>query len=1114
MKKKTNSRDNKASRPYFLLSSPILSQAMSSDAYVSLMADFFGDHPVEGFEQALSKLLRSNRFRKYFAATHSRIHEAATSGLSIGGLRSTRAWQIAAFTLKEAAEKLSEFEVHRDEIERSILCGDYILALQILDDGVDRFGEALWYVRTKLLLLSELKRTEELASYCETIQIGTEATLISSILHFSRVLTDTDSPVSVLDKLISTASTELRETRYEDFASLIELLFTPQPIMASRDYWPALKLLHVFPVIDQFVILERILAFAVTRKDQAPIEELDEKIANLAAATGLRGIRRLSIAHDRTATSNIASSGTELLELYDAGKNAEAAYYFSKNFKEIQNPLAYVNIIAKSCANAAEDFVMPLIAAPILGKLIKNLTAIYSIAPTANNAVESMASMIVRYHGMKCFPQLQLTLYKALPWRYETKGRNVVGQLALIDGGEVTPLSAMIAATNEFIQEEVPAALGAELPLYRILKRKSIELMCVDSTAEVCEETIGKYLEVEPRHKDRIELLSLYLLKSEQHQRLLVLAAHELVNGPTAYLVLPMDRLIQLIEENAYSDLAAVVISFYYQRYVSQQKDYVLNETLDDFLTSNHVDRPSSLLKKTQKIDNIHAVFYRDICVPEVLDYLSSFSSIHELFAERIKILDELSERQLIDSDARSAELEDIVSQVIIDTATNNLNGAKIAVDESALRKNLRTEVANLVNLFHQTQDANDDRFTITPDQPGIGKAHGYLSGARNAVILRLCNLVMESFLFDEKYGLDKTLSGEIRHGFFSNLMHARLEERKLLAETDANGRYRPNLHWREINHLINLSSMEEIEKLINRFGEKLNVLISEAESWMKIRNGSDGARGYLESDLAKDEFDKIRRFVEGSNDSEAVCNYIFSVVWKRVEASLAKIRDQLNNGFRSEVDNLFQELEDQLMQLKRHVALVELMGAIAQVRNGIKEDISTAAEWFRRAELSEIQAGTLEKAIAIAINSFERVKGAIFGIKTDFKQSFQYVQIEDSSVKPFILAFVNLLDNSYRHSGLWSRTQVRIEGSVEGGTAVIRISNDLSAEKSASLTPEILSAIRSKISNADSINLIRTEGGSGLVKAFNGISSLGPNTRLDVDCREDEFTAIVYYGT
>jgi hypothetical protein len=507
-------------------------------------------------------------------------------------------------------------------------------------------------------------------------------------------------------------------------------------------------------------------------------------------------------------------------------------------------------------------------------------------------------------------------------------------------------------------------------------------------------------------------------------------------------------------------------------------------------------------------------VFYKDICIPEVLDYLSCFNNIHELFAERIKILDELSERELIDSNARSAEVEEIVSRVVIETATTNLNGAKIAVDESALRKKLRIEVGNLLEIFHQTQDANDDRFTVTPEQLTSGKAHGYISGARNAIIFRLCKLVIDSFMFDEKFGLDKTLSGEIRHGFFSNLMHARLEEKKLLAETDAQGHYMANQHWREINHLVSQDAMNQIEKVINRFGEELNGLITEAEGWMKIKNGTDGMTGILEYDLPKKDFDSIRRFVEGGNDAEAVCNHIFEILWIGFDRCLAEIRDKLNGVFRDKVDKLFQQLEQDLVHLKRHIAMVELMSAIAQVRNGIREDISTASEWFRRTKSNEIQAGTLEKAVAIAINSFERVKGSIFGIATDLDHNLQQVPIADHHVKPFILAFVNLLDNCYRHSGLWSRTQVRIDGKLEGNVAVLKINNDLSPEKARSLTPDILAAIRSKISNADSLNLIRTEGGSGLVKAFNGISGLGSDMRLDVSCGDGIFSAIIYYGT
>jgi hypothetical protein len=450
----------------------------------------------------------------------------------------------------------------------------------------------------------------------------------------------------------------------------------------------------------------------------------------------------------------------------------------------------------------------------------------------------------------------------------------------------------------------------------------------------------------------------------------------------------------------------------------------------------------------------------------------------------------------------------------VIETATSNLNGAKLAVDEAGLQKKILPELQSLLSLFHENSGGNEDRFTVFPDDDKIGRAHGYISGVRNAIILRICTLVMDSFLFDEKLGLDKTLSGEIRHGFFSNLMHARLEQAKLLAELDEQGKYRPNSHWREINQLVSSSFTERMEALLNNFGERLNSVIANAEEWMKIQQGNEGKDGVFQHELMKNDFDKVRAFVEKEHKAEQVCEFIFGILWENVEKEAGAIRDRLNGSFRSQVDGLFAKLESDLMLLKRNMALMEMMNAISQARDGIKEDISTSAEWFRRTKSNVIQAGTLGKAVAIAINSFASVKGSDFDIRMELDSGLQDVPIQDVSVKPFILAFVNLLDNCYRHSGLWSRTQVSIRGTIVNDQSIIRVENDLSAEKLLSLTPEVMSGIENKISNADSLNLIRTEGGSGLVKAYNALVGIGATTRLHVEVNDKNFAAVVDYGT
>ncbi|GGY48840.1 hypothetical protein GCM10007387_33880 [Pseudoduganella albidiflava] len=1114
MKKNQQKSRKRFSSAYSSLYSSVLSATLPDDEYKALIANLIRDDDLHGLPRNLDKLILTRRFRKHFAGLHTGVIEAAKNGLSIGGLSEERAWRLIRFTLQKNQELINEFTSFREGIDRDILNGSYDAALGSLENLKEKLGESIWYVRTKILLLSELKRPSDLANYSDHLQLGIETTLIGSILHYARVLTDTDSPISVLERIIFSTSAELKDTPYDEFASLLELLFTPQPLMTSRSYWPAILRLHALTAIDQYTILEKILRLALANNEFKQLLETDQmrirEFKQLVNETKIHALQKLYNALDQIQLHQRSEIGDRLIKNYELGMYGDVISIFNENHAEMQDPLNYANILAKSLVSNTDTEVS--FKAPIIDRVTKHLKNIYALSKNTKNSLEALKSLAVRFNNAGWAPQLQLAVYKALPWKYEESGRNIAARLALLSSVEPTPYSLLIATSQSYFDESEVPGYCEPVPTYRILKRRALHAIDESPRAKFTEDLLDQYLDAEKRIKDGLETRVLYFLKSGRKEELLCAAARYLVDIESAYLVLPMERLIEIIETDGHASLEAVIVAFYYYRFVSQNKDYVLNESFEDLLLQHDISLPSELIRRDGADDKLSQVFYREICIPEVLDFLSCFNNIHELFAERVKILDELSERELIDSGTRSREVEDIVGRVIIETATTNLNGAKISVDESAIRKKIRVEIANLVTLFDQHINSAEERFTITLDQPVFGKAHGYLSGARNAIILRLCNLVMEAFMFDEKFGLDKALSGEIRHGFFSNLMHAKLEEKKLLAETDAKGFYLPNDHWREINHLVSKSGMEEIEQILNKFGEDLNSLIAEAENWMKIKTAATGGSALIEYELSKDDFDKIYAYVESEKDPDAICMFIFRILWEHIDNSLDGIRERLNGQFRTDLDGLFQVLETNLLHLTRHMSLVELRGAVSQVRNEVRDDISTAAEWFRRATSNEILAGTMDRAIAIAITSFERVKGGVFAIDTNLSASLNQVPIDNTAVKPLILALVNLLDNCYRHSGLWSRTKVTINGKVVDNLVILEIQNDLIAEKSLTLTSEFISAIRSKISNADSLNLIRTEGGSGLVKAFNSIASLGGGTRLDVAMIEGKFTATIYY--
>jgi hypothetical protein len=343
--------------------------------------------------------------------------------------------------------------------------------------------------------------------------------------------------------------------------------------------------------------------------------------------------------------------------------------------------------------------------------------------------------------------------------------------------------------------------------------------------------------------------------------------------------------------------------------------------------------------------------------------------------------------------------------------------------------------------------------------------------------------------------------------------MRARLEERKLITESDDFGKYQKNVYWRERNSLLRDEFWVEIELHLGAFSANFNQLIIDAEEWMKIVDDEldqkDRVFTYL---LGKHEFDRIKSFVDVAIDAEKVSAFIMDIMWEKTESYLDIIRDKINGEFRDKVDALFDRLETNIRASKGTIQLIELMSAIGHARSEIKEDITTVAEWFRRIENLQLQAQSLDRVIEIAISSFEQVKGGASAIQRNISHELRSVEVPGRSVKPFIIAVTNLLDNCYRRSGLGHSTRVEVNGAPAEGGANVIIKNNLSDEKAELLTEKFLLSIESTIQTPEARTLMRTEGGSGLIKAYNEIVTFGPNSTLRVSRDDEYFSAVICY--
>jgi hypothetical protein len=433
-----------ARQAFNLLSSPIAKAMLPNKTYRDLVADFLVNHPAESFERDFKKLFNSVRFKELFASTHTELKEF-DHGLSISGIPAERALRLCMLVLEEHHVNLRNFAPKRLDIERFILLGDCENALEELEKVKESYGGSLWYIRTKMLILSELRLTKELIEFCDSLDIRKDRSLMDYMIHNSRVLIDTDNPLTVLKNLIFSASNELKQAQLDELASLFELLFAPWPLNEGINFWPAIERIHAFSAIDQYIFLEKIAMCAVAEKGinltRFPINALEELISFLA---GIMGIEISKYPLETQRAAKVTLRGKRILELYECGKYEETISEFYENIADLENPLAYVNLVAKSTAMLKRPSLAETQRIGLIPSLISQLVTIYGLESNAANAEEMLKSLAARYNSTRWCIHVQAAIFKALPWRYEGKNRRIAAKLAVLSDVEVTPLLSQI----------------------------------------------------------------------------------------------------------------------------------------------------------------------------------------------------------------------------------------------------------------------------------------------------------------------------------------------------------------------------------------------------------------------------------------------------------------------------------------------------------------------------------------------------------------------------------------------------------------------------------------------------------------------------------------------
>lgn len=1111
-------RKKKAPNPWLLLSNPITRLSLPEDQFSKLLYGFLAREPLQTFAERTRQLLRTKRFHEFQNFSAKSVEKFGRFDVLGNQFVESRAWVYYSEIISHYSEIINTFVLLREQIESSIILGQLDRAEQILNALEEKAGESLWSIRTRGLIVGEKGGEKEVDEFFSSVEERTDAPLIRFTLKSLRLVSNAEHSVQRLNTLVIATINEFRETKETDLVGFVHALLCPDPLIAREKMLPALHLFQLLPVIDLYVTLQRVCAHEIASG------QTTNAIANFLAAIA-RTIKDpanpvLSPEKNSVGQSSVSSVGTEILCLYEQGKYAAALEAFQTAQGSLPNPLAYANIIAKAaahCSSCAEHE-----NKSVLSSLIAALTEIYSLTPQTTQAADRIKSIAIRLNHFLLGSHIQLCLFKAMPIQFDLASIEYSARIATALNPEVTPQTSRLTNYAAF-GVRYQGCIDVSVPAHRRLKREICNLGTDPRNKEEVLRKLGELKDTDGLTKDYLEIFSEYCLAAECWSELLDEAAKYLIQNGESIVSIPMAPLVKYIEDEEPTSVEALVVAAKFVKMLDDSKDYVLHESVERYLEEVGASRPMELLAKcASPLDASERHFFMEICALDVMDYLSCFKSSDELRAERVLILDRMLELGEIEPQFRMRELEDMVAQMIADAGTTEVSGPKIYVDTSATIRKISDEIAALFITYKSAADGEDldyrilDRISVddgevTNEESSVKFA--WVIGGKNSLLMKMFRTAKEAFLFDEKNGLDKNLSTEIRHGFFANLIRARLEERHLLTELDDEGQYTPNWHWRNATELLLDVIRDDIEKALQDFSAGINDAISEAEQWMKIERGDKEGKG-MRFEIPLQVFEATKAVLNGTTDPQAVASIIVESLWVVTEYRIAEVREKVNTLFRASVDKLFSTLETEIGLSKRGAPLIDLTSAIIHTRGEIRDDITIAADWFRRTDASSFEARSLTVAIQIAAKAFERVRGLVHAIEGEFDDNVGSVIVAGPAVRPLTIALVNLFDNAFRHSGHGRATTVTVSGKEIEGEIQVDIENAVSDERRLALTDDFLLALNRKAKSSASIELLRAEGGTGVVKAYQQVLASHGNSDLTLSFNGEFFTARIIYGT
>lgn len=489
-----------------------------------------------------------------------------------------------------------------------------------------------------------------------------------------------------------------------------------------------------------------------------------------------------------------------------------------------------------------------------------------------------------------------------------------------------------------------------------------------------------------------------------------------------------IDFLTNFIIDKNY-ELAEIDIDLPLFFYIDNVDSYFLYASLEQFLNSMSIDRPSML---NIEGDLTKIVFLLNkVCSLDVLNnFYLVYESDDEVVEERIKILKILAKLDKLNSDQYLEEITSLKQRQKINKTIKTVNDGKISLNFSRIKEDKEYNLENSFNRFIKFKDFSNKNDVSSMDLSELlnlylSELNSDDSKPQDASFVSFKSLffeIVDHFLFSKEHGLDGDLSTRIRHGVLENQLRPIFTNSNLIATIGSDSKYNNIQYWLNIcnEKVVNDEISESIQTALKDFSKSIDDLISRiVKEDIQIRSNRHSLKktGLFNYRFTEEYLWLVYKQISSSTSNyEEFLNLIFGFLKVHTEDNLKQIaitfKTEINSSFQIIIDDLQERLK-QILSFRFDIWM-EINQNINRVKTQIETELHEISKWFKlnndtNNTVLDIDTIVYAAVESINVNNYVKIKPELNLVVDDyFAKGYYYIDI-----------FKILIENAIKHSNL-----------------------------------------------------------------------------------------------